>query len=56
MSAGRPQRQKWWWWALMGVICIAAIVPAATTTPTEGQSEERLFAISAQLKCQQCVG
>ncbi len=40
----------------MVVICFAAIVPAATTTPTEGQSEERLFAISAQLKCQQCVG
>jgi cytochrome c-type biogenesis protein CcmH len=40
----------------MGLICVVAIVPSATTTPTEGQSEERLFALSAQLKCQQCVG
>lgn len=56
MSTRRPQRQKWWWWALMGLICVVAIVPSATTTPTEGQSEERLFALSAQLKCQQCVG
>jgi len=56
MSARRPRRQKWWLWALMGVICVAAIAPASTTTPTEGQSEERLFSISAQLKCQQCVG
>ncbi len=56
MAAARPQRQKWWWWALMGAICVVAIVPAATAPPTEGQSQERLFAISSQLKCQQCVG
>jgi cytochrome c-type biogenesis protein CcmH len=40
----------------MVLICVVAIVPSASTTPTEGQSEERLFALSAQLKCQQCVG
>lgn len=56
MSTRHPQRQKWWWWALMALICIVAIVPVATSTPTEGQSDERLFALSAQLKCQQCVG
>ncbi len=56
MTARHPQRQKWWWWALMGLICVVAIVPAATTTPTEGQSDERLFSISSQLKCTQCVG
>lgn len=56
MARTRPQRQKWWWWALMGAICVVAIVPAATAPPTEGQSQERLFAISSQLKCQQCVG
>lgn len=55
-AARHPQRQKWWWWALMALICVVAIVPAATGTPTEGQSEDRLFALSAQLKCQQCVG
>jgi cytochrome c-type biogenesis protein CcmH len=56
VTTRHPQRQKWWWWALMVLICVVAIVPAATTTPTEGQSEERLFALAAQLKCQQCVG
>jgi cytochrome c-type biogenesis protein CcmH len=56
MTTRHPQRQKWWWWALMGVICVAAIVPFASTTPTEGQSDERLFAIASQLKCQQCIG
>lgn len=56
MSAARPQRQKWWWWALMGVIVVVAIVPVSTTTPTEGVSDDRLFAIAMRLKCQQCVG
>lgn len=56
MTRARAQRQKWWWWALMAVICVVAIVPAASTTPSAGQSEERLFALAAQLKCQQCVG
>lgn len=40
----------------MGLICVVAIVPVATTTPTEGQSQERLFAIASGLKCQTCVG
>ncbi len=56
MTVRHPQRQKWWWWALMGLICVVVIAPVATTTPTEGQSEERLFAVASQLKCQQCVG
>lgn len=51
-----PQRQHWWWWALMGLICVVAIVPARGSAPTEGVSDDRLFAIAAQLKCQQCVG
>jgi cytochrome c-type biogenesis protein CcmH len=40
----------------MGAICVVAIVPAATAAPTDGQSQERLFAIASQLRCQQCVG
>ena len=52
----RPRRQQWWWWALMAVVCVVAIVPAASTTPTEGQSQERLFAIASGLACQTCVG
>jgi cytochrome c-type biogenesis protein CcmH/NrfF len=52
----RPRRQRWWWWALMALICVVAIVPAASTTPTEGQSQERLFALASALKCQTCIG
>ncbi len=55
-TARHPQRQKWWWWALMGVTCVAGIVMAGSGAPTDGQSQERLFAIASQLKCQQCVG
>lgn len=51
-----PQRQKWWWWASMALICLSGIASASSGAPTEGQSQERLFAIAAQLKCQQCVG
>lgn len=51
-----PQRQKWWWWALMGVVAVGFIASAAGRPPTEGTSDERLFALAAQLKCQQCVG
>ena len=51
-----PQRQKWWWWALMGVIAVGFLASAAGRPPTEGTSDERLFALAAQLKCQQCVG
>lgn len=54
--AGRSARQLWWWWTLMGVIAVGAVVAGAGTTPTEGISDDRLFALSAQLKCQQCVG
>lgn len=41
---------------MMGVVCIVGIVVAGAGEPTEGQSQERLFAIASQLKCQQCVG
>jgi len=51
-----PQRQKWWWWALMGMVAVGFLAAAASRPPTEGTSDERLFALAAQLKCQQCVG
>lgn len=54
--AGRAVRQHWWWWTLMGVVAVGALVVGAGTSPTEGVSDDRLFALSAQLKCQQCVG
>ena len=40
----------------MGVVCAAGIVVAGPGAPTDGQSQERLFSIASQLKCQQCVG
>jgi cytochrome c-type biogenesis protein CcmH len=52
----RPQRQHWWWWALMGVVVVVAVVTAGSGTPSQGVSQERLFALSARLKCLQCVG
>lgn len=56
MSTRHPQRQRWWWWALMGVISLGVIASASSRPPTEGTSDERLFSLAAQLKCQQCVG
>lgn len=57
MSVARhPRRQLWWWWALMGVVVVVAIVIGAGSAPRTGVSDERLFAISARLKCLQCVG
>jgi cytochrome c-type biogenesis protein CcmH len=40
----------------MGIVAIGALVVGAGSPPTEGISDDRLFALSAQLKCQQCVG
>jgi cytochrome c-type biogenesis protein CcmH len=54
--ARHPQRQHWWWWALMGVIVAVGVVIGAGSPPKTGVSDERLFAISARLKCLQCVG
>lgn len=58
MSAptGRRQRQRWWWWAVMGVVVLVALVVGGPTTPDSGVSDDRLFALASQLKCQQCVG
>ena len=57
MSVARhPRRQQWWWWALMGLIVVVAVVVGAGSPPRTGVSDERLFALSARLKCLQCVG
>jgi cytochrome c-type biogenesis protein CcmH len=40
----------------MGVIVLVGLVASIDTTPREGASDERLFALSARLKCLQCVG
>jgi cytochrome c-type biogenesis protein CcmH len=50
------QRQKWWWWSLMAVILLVLLASAAGSSPTEGNSDDRLFALAAQIKCVQCVG
>lgn len=53
---GRSRRQRWWWWALVGVAAVGLVVVFADRPPTSGVSDERLFALASQLKCQQCVG
>jgi cytochrome c-type biogenesis protein CcmH len=40
----------------MGAIAVGLLISSAGRPPTEGTSDERLFALAAQLKCQQCVG
>lgn len=54
--SARSARQRWWWWALMGLVTIVALVTGASSPPTSGVSDDRLFALASQLKCQQCVG
>ena len=40
----------------MGVVAAALVVGAGRATPSSGVSDDRLFALASQLKCQQCVG
>jgi cytochrome c-type biogenesis protein CcmH len=54
--AGRNQRQLTRWWALIGAVAVVLIAAGAGSAPTVGVSDERLFALASQLKCQQCVG
>lgn len=51
-----PVRQKWWWWLLMVAVVVGVIAVAARPAPQTGASDQRRFALSAQLKCLQCVG
>jgi cytochrome c-type biogenesis protein CcmH len=47
--------RKWAWLAL-AVVALVVLVAGATRKPTEGTSDDRMFAIAAQMKCMQCVG
>ena len=49
-------RQQGWAWAVLGLTLVAALALGSRTVPTDGQSDDRLFAIGAQMKCLQCVG
>ena len=40
----------------MGVVLLGALVASIDTTPKQGVSDDRLYAIAVQLKCLQCVG
>jgi cytochrome c-type biogenesis protein CcmH len=40
----------------MGLLVVVALAASVDTTPRKGVSDERLFALSARLKCLQCVG
>jgi cytochrome c-type biogenesis protein CcmH len=49
-------RQRWWAWGLMALVVVLAVGSGARTAPTDGVSEERVYALAVQLKCLQCVG
>jgi len=40
----------------MGIVVLVVIVVSAGSPPTEGVSDDRLFAIAGRVKCVQCVG
>ncbi|MFZ4667789.1 MAG: cytochrome c-type biogenesis protein [Microthrixaceae bacterium] len=40
----------------MGVVLLGALVASIDTTPKQGASDDRLYALAVQLKCLQCVG
>lgn len=52
----RTHRQRWWWWAILLAAVVSILVAFAGSAPTSGVSDQRLFALAGQLKCQQCVG
>jgi cytochrome c-type biogenesis protein CcmH len=54
--ATRVQRQHWWWWALMGLGVVVVLVVSSGSPPSDGVSDDRLFAIAARLKCVECTG
>jgi cytochrome c-type biogenesis protein CcmH len=47
--------RKWAWLAL-AVAAVVVLVAGARRDPTEGSSNDRMYAIAAQMKCMQCVG
>lgn len=49
-------RRHWAWWLAMLVVLGGVFVFAGGRPPEEGTSDDRLYAISEQLKCLQCVG
>lgn len=52
----RTFRQRWWAWALLGLAVLVGLGLGSRRPPTEGMSDDRLFALGAQMKCLQCVG
>jgi cytochrome c-type biogenesis protein CcmH len=43
-------------WGLILVAVVALLILGAGTTPTEGLSEDRLYALAGEMKCLQCAG
>ena len=52
----RTIRTRWWAWAAMVVVVVVVLVLAARPTPSTGASDDRLFALAAQMKCLACSG
>lgn len=53
--AGSRVRRRWGWLAL-GMVLVVAFALGWPRTPTSGDSDDRLYALSGELKCLQCVG
>jgi cytochrome c-type biogenesis protein CcmH len=45
-----------WAWAALAVAALVVLIAGAFRSPTDGTSDDRMFAIAAQMKCMQCVG
>jgi cytochrome c-type biogenesis protein CcmH len=45
-----------WAWVALAVAALVVLIAGATRDPTEGTSNDRMYAIAAQMKCMQCVG
>jgi cytochrome c-type biogenesis protein CcmH len=45
-----------WAWVALAVAALVVLIAGAVRDPTEGTSDDRMFAIAAQMKCMQCVG
>ena len=43
-------------WLLVGVALVVLLAVGARRQPTDGNSDDRLFAIAGDMKCLQCVG
>lgn len=49
-------RRRRWAWVALGLVLVVLVVLGARSTPIAGQSDDRLFALAAQMRCMTCSG